>query len=67
MNQQTILAAIAAFALVATFAIMADCSKQVSRTGSEAVEACVKRGGAWIGNNDGLATGLDICVEKRHD
>jgi hypothetical protein len=48
--------------LVAIFAIMADCSKAVSRTGSDAVEACVERGGKWIGNNSGTQPLTDFCL-----
>jgi hypothetical protein len=52
-------------ALVAIFAIMADCSKAVSRTGTDAVEACIKRGGEWIGDNSGDVTRIDTCVEPK--
>ena len=54
--------AIAAVAVVLSVALMADCSKSVSRTGSEAVEACVRSGGQWVGSNDGNFDSLDHCI-----
>jgi hypothetical protein len=48
-------------ALVAIFAIMADCSKGVSRTSAASVEACVQRGGKWIGDNAGAQPNTDFC------
>jgi hypothetical protein len=50
-------------ALVAVFAIMSDCSKAVSRTGSDAVEACITKGGKWLGSNSGAFPSTDVCVE----
>ncbi len=58
---------IASMTLLGIFAIMSDCSKSVSRTGTQVVAACVKSGGTWVDNNDRLITSTlsGDCVDKK--
>ena len=52
---------LASFTIIASVALVADCSKQVARTGIEQAEDCGRRGGIWT-QHDLAPERPGICI-----